>query len=132
MPNMVARMNRPSSETPRTSIRPVALAALVGMNFAASTISTIPIGTFTRKIPRQDQTATNTPPTPAPPAADAGPDDPADGQDAGEHADRAVTVPPEMIGDDAGGRGHERAAADRLDSAQQHQHEDVVGESTGQ
>ena len=45
----------PSSETPRTSIRAAGRGAPTGRNATASAISTIPIGTLTRKMPRHDQ-----------------------------------------------------------------------------
>jgi hypothetical protein len=59
-------------------------------------------------------------------------DDAADREDAGEHAQRPVAVLAEVVGDDPGGRGHERTAADRLDRPQYHQGLDVGREPAGQ
>ena len=54
MPNIAVTISPASSRTPacRCSRRP---GAEDGMNLAVSTIKTMPIGTLTRKMPRQDQ-----------------------------------------------------------------------------
>ena len=83
-------------------------------------ISTVPIGTLTRKIPRQDQYVTKMPPS-------TGPTMPPIGKMLVNMAEGAVPVPAELVGHDAGCRRHERAAAERLDAAQRDEHVDVVG-----
>ena len=53
-------------------------------------------------------------------------DDAADRKDRREQADGAITVRPELVGDDAGRRRHDRATADRLDRTKRDEHVDVV------
>jgi hypothetical protein len=65
-------------------------------------------------------------------AAQHGADDAADREDAGEQAERAVPVWAEHLGHDAGGRRHERPAADRLDEPQRDEQVDVAGQAAAQ
>ena len=66
MPSMADSSVVPSSATPRMSRCRSGRRGMTGMNTLPRISSTIPMGTLTRKIPRQDQYVTNTPPSTGP------------------------------------------------------------------
>ena len=55
MPNMADRISTVKMAIPRTSIRRDTRSELAGMNLITNPTSTMPIGTLTRKMPRQVQ-----------------------------------------------------------------------------
>ena len=56
MPSMAASSVLPSSSTPRMSNCRSGRRAVTGMNAQPGTTRMIPMGTFTRKMPRHDST----------------------------------------------------------------------------
>ena len=91
----------------------------------ASTTSTVPIGTLTKKMPRQLQSWAMRPPN-------TGPTMPPMGKMLENMARASVPIAAEVVGHDARRRRHEGAAADGLDQPEGHQHVDAGGQAACQ
>ena len=125
MASMPSRMVSASRTTPLTSRLAAGRRTPFGRYLMASITRAIPIGTLTKKMPRQLQSWAMSPPN-------TGPDDAADRKNAGEHGERLVPVPTEVVGDDARRRRHEGPASDGLDQPEGHQHVDARRQATGE